>query len=127
MSKWSQRLKEHLHPVPQNNIGGFEGESLKYIFNESIVPEEVLERSAIQEYDGHLSRKRANESTERYYDIIRPRVANDTGKEQDLYRHYISRWQPEYAGDLPVIPPCTMNNRLLWKLFWKKVESSCHE
>ncbi|NLV46676.1 MAG: hypothetical protein GXY07_19520 [Candidatus Hydrogenedentes bacterium] len=119
MSKWKQRLQEHIIKSPEENYAGFAGESLKHFYD----PDAILERSAIMEFDGGLSpREKANMNTSKSIDRQRQVLRGDISNAKRLYKKYISEWHPEHCGDKPAIPPNFRGNEALWRAWWKQVE-----
>ncbi|OQB43287.1 MAG: hypothetical protein BWY09_00223 [Candidatus Hydrogenedentes bacterium ADurb.Bin179] len=92
------------------------------------VPETVIERSAIHEYEADMKRDRANMEASRAYDRNRQsyEFANpgkDPAGVEELYQLYISDWKPGGPDDLPPTPPNTRGNEDLWREWWAKVEA----
>ena len=93
--------------------------------------ETIIERAAIQEYDGDLLRDQVNMEASAAYDRNRQSYeqanpGRDPRNVEALYRAYIARWQPDRKGDLPATPPNTRGNAELWRAWWKKVEGQNH-
>lgn len=90
-------------------------------------PEAIIERSAIQEYDGNLERDRANMKASAAYDRNRQRYEDywpdrDPSGVEGLYAAYIQDWRPDGPDDLPATPPNTRGNAKLWRQWWAKIE-----
>lgn len=121
MSKWKQRLQEHIIKSPEESFAGFAGESLKHFFD----PDAIVERSAIMELDGGISpREKANMDASESIDRQRQVLRGDPSNAKRLYEKYISEWHPEHCGDKPAIPPNYRGNENLWRAWWKQVEGN---
>ena len=84
----------------------------------------IVERAAIMEYDGGLSRTEANSAAARDYDTRRNRIYGDGARAGDMYRNYLKLWMPHAPDDLPKPPPNTTGNNALWAGFWEVLEAS---
>lgn len=80
----------------QDSFVGFVGD-----FPDTRDAETVIERAAIQEYDGNLERDRANMEAAGDYDRNRQQYeqanpGRDPRNVEALYRAYIQRWMPDH-------------------------------
>lgn len=121
MSKWKQRLQEHIIKSPEENYAGFAGESLKHFYD----PDAILERSAIMEFDGGISpREKANMGVSESIDRQRQVLRGDPSNARRLYEIYIREWKPTHPEEKPAIPPNFPGNEPLWQAWWKQVEGN---
>lgn len=88
--------------------------------------EAVLERAAIMEYDGCLTRNTAEAMAAQDADGRRPRAYGDTQQAAAQYQQYIALWEPNHPGDIPSPPPNTSGNGCLWEAFWSRVGKQNH-
>lgn len=124
--KTYETLPDEKENALQDSFVGFVGD-----FPDTRDAETVIERAAIQEYDGNLERDRANMEASAGYDRNRQSYeqanpGRDPRNVEALYRAYIARWQPDHKGDLPATPPNTRGNAGLWRAWWRRVEGQNH-
>lgn len=121
------RVQSAVEPNHSNNSDPSKGVNVNDCNTESL-----LERAAIQEYEGGLSRDRANMAAARRYDSMRPlyeqaNPGEDPVAVEVLYEKYIRAWKPDESDPYPRCPPNTRTNSRLWVLFWKEMETIRHE
>lgn len=150
MNKWIDRLVEHAHgktdpgklgyktyktPVetPENarqgSFVGFVGDFSGLHSENTPDADEIVERASIQEFDGNLTRDKANMAASAAFDRNRQRYEDffpgrDTAMVEALYEAYISDWRPNGPEDLPACPPNTRTNTDLWRAWWAKLETN---